>query len=60
MTLDVLRVYNLECDAPGCLNISEDYVPSRGDQDKSRVARQIAYAAGWVRRDGFDFCPEHA
>lgn len=60
MTLDVMRVYNVECDAPGCIEISEDYVPSRHDTNKATEARRIAYEAGWVRANGLDFCPKHA
>lgn len=56
MTLFRMILRELLCDYPKC---SMDF-GNGGDDRLGPELRRDAKAAGWTRRDGKDYCPEHS
>lgn len=47
----------LSCDHDGCTTA---YAPSVTEVTSVQATRVGSVIAGWTRRDGLDYCPEHA
>jgi hypothetical protein len=54
MTLYVMK--SIHCDWPECFGEDHDGLPGQ----RAPMVRSQARTAGWVRRNGQDFCPRHA
>ena len=60
MSVQIIHVYALSCDEPGCDEWSPEVVPARHDEHKARQARKVSAVEGWTRRDRLDYCPQHS
>ncbi len=54
--MSLLRVVQLVCDAPGCM---EAYQAEFGDLSSGVEQRAKARREGWKRNGGGDICPKH-
>lgn len=52
----ITRIIELSCDHDGCDNA---YAPSVQELTSLRLTRIGSVVAGWTRRNGLDYCPDH-